>query len=137
MPRCLYPLEDSERELGTWTTNFVLPDVARYIGDLTVTDRNLIFRLRGQVSMNMLASFLLPDFISGQPLYQSIGEDQYLVYPKEKIKAIIPQKSFLKKKIVLQTSEDRELVIDNGMLSIEPIIQALESHQVPPYPDAN
>ncbi len=127
MPKCLYPLEESERELGTWTTNFVLPDVARYIGDLTVTDCNLIFRLRGQMSMNMLASFLLPDIISGQPLYRTIGEDQYLVYPKDKIKAIIPQKSFLKKKIILQTDEDKELIIDNGMLSIDPILQALES----------
>jgi hypothetical protein len=118
VPKCKYPLEESEKELGTWTTNVVIPEIGRYLGDLTVTDKKVIFLSKFDTSLNALVD---------KALFRSIDQENYMVLPREEIQSIATKKSLLKKQITLMTKDSNELIIDYGMLSIDPIVKALES----------
>ncbi len=118
VPKCKYPLEASEKDLGTWTTNVVIPEIGRYLGDLTVTDKNVIFLSKFDTSLNA---------IMDKALFRSIDQESYMVLPREEIQRITAKKSLLNKRITLMTKDNNELIIDYGMLSIDPIVKALES----------
>jgi hypothetical protein len=118
VPKCKYPLEASEKELGTWTTNLVIPEIGRYLGDLTVTDKNVIFLSKFDTSLNA---------IMDKALFRSIDQESYMVLPREEIQSITTKKSLLNKRVKLMTKDNKELTIDYGMLSIDPIVKALES----------
>lgn len=117
MAKCTFPLDSDEKELGTWTTNFMITDIGRYLGDLTVTDKRVIYRSKFDTSVNAILD---------QTFFKTIDEEQFLVIPREKIQSITPKKSMLNKRITLVTDDDNEFVIDYGMLSIDSILKALE-----------
>ena len=50
-----------------------------------------------------------------------------MVLPREEIQSIATKKSLLNKRITMITKDNNELIIDYGMLSIDPIVKALES----------
>ncbi|MDW7730048.1 MAG: hypothetical protein SCJ94_08595 [Bacillota bacterium] len=118
MAKCTFPLDSDEKELGTWTTNFVIPDIGRYLGDLTVTDKRIIYLSKFDTSINAILD---------KALLKTIDGEQFLVVSREKIKSIIPKKSMLNKRITLITDDDNEFIIDYGMLSIDSILKALEN----------
>ncbi len=116
MAKCKYPLKENEQELGTWTTNVILPDAGRYLGDLTITDQNIIFLSKFDTSLNS---------IIGMAFFETFGEEQYMVIPRIKIQKITPKKSMFNKRVTLMTEDNNEFIIDYGMLSIDPILKAL------------
>jgi hypothetical protein len=118
MAKCKYPLEPSEHELGTWTTNFIIPDVGRFLGDLTVTDKNVIFL--GKFDMSLSA-------IIDKALFRTIDQDNFMIIPRNIIQSFSAKKSILNKRITLMTTDNNEFIIDYGMMSVDPIVKALET----------
>ncbi len=119
MAKCVFPLDPGEKELGTWTTNLIIPDLGRYLGDLTVTDKRIIYLSKFDTSV---------DAIVDKALFRAIDQQQFLVIPRDKIQSITPRKSMLNKRITLVTNDDSEFIVDYGMLSIDPIMKALEAN---------
>ncbi len=117
MPKCKFPLDDTEKELGTWTTNFLIPNVGRYLGDLTITDKRIIFLSKFDTSL---------DSVLNMAFFETFEEEQYMIIPRDKINKIIPKKGMLNKRVTLQTENNEEYIIDYGMLSINAIVDALE-----------
>lgn len=118
MAKCKYPLEPSEHELGTWTTNFIIPDVGRYLGDLTVTDTNVIFLGKFDISLNAIID---------KAFFRTIDQESFIVIPRNQIQSFSAKKSILNKRITLMTSDNNEFIIDYGMMSVDPIVKALET----------
>ncbi len=54
MAKCKYPLETSEIGLGSWTTNMVISEIGHYLGDLSVTAKNIIFLSKFSASLNAI-----------------------------------------------------------------------------------
>lgn len=120
MPKCKLPLDNSEKEMGTWTTNFLIPNVGRYVGDLTITDKRIIFLSKFDTSLNSVINMAF---------FETFEDEQYMILPRENIKEIIPKKSMLNKRVTLVTNNNEEYIIDYGMLSIKAIVDALEKPQ--------
>ena len=117
MAKCTFPLDSDEQELGTWTTNFIISDIGRYLGDLTITDKRVIYLSKFDTSLNAILD---------KALFKTIDQSQYLVIPREKIQSINPKKGMLNKRITLVTDDDIEFVIDYGMMSIDGMLKALQ-----------
>lgn len=117
MAKCTFPLDSDEKELGTWTTNFIISDIGRYLGDLTITDKRVIYLSKFDTSLNAILD---------KAFFRAIDQEQFLVIPREKIQRIIPKKSMLNKRITLVTDDDIEFVIDYGMMSIDGMLKALQ-----------
>ena len=117
MPKCKMPLENSEKELGTWTTNFLIPNVGRYVGDLTITDKRVIFLSKFDTSLNSVINMAF---------FETYEDEDYMILPRENINKVIPKKSLLNKRVTLLTNNNEEYIIDYGMLSINAIVEALE-----------
>ncbi len=117
MPKCKFPLDASEKELGTWTTNFLIPNVGRYLGDLTITDKRVIFLSKFDTSLNSVINMAF---------FETFEDEEYMILPRENINKIIPKKSMLNKRVTLVTDNNEEYIIDYGMLSINAIVDALE-----------
>lgn len=117
MPKCKLPLQNSETELGTWTTNFLIPSMGRYLGDLTITDKRIIFLSKFDTSL---------DSVINMALFETFEDEQFMIIPRDNITKIIPKKSMLNKRVTLQTENNEEYIIDYGMLSINAILEALE-----------
>lgn len=118
MAKCKYPLESSEQELGTWTTNFIIPDVGRYLGDLTVTEKNVIFLGRFDVSLSAIID---------KAFFKTIDQENFIVIPRNKIQSFFAKKSILNKRVTIMTIDNIEFIIDYGMMSVDPIVKALET----------
>ncbi len=118
MPKCKLPLENSEKELGTWTTNFLIPNVGRYLGDLTITDKRIIFLSKFDTSLN---SALNMAFL------ETYEDEQYMILSRDNINKVIPKKSMLNKRVTLVTKDNEEYIVDYGVLSINAIVDALEN----------
>ncbi len=118
MSKCKYPLESSEHELGTWTTNFIIPDVGRYLGDLTVTDKNVIFLGKFDLSLSAIID---------KAFFRTIDQDNFIVIPRNQIQSFSAKKSILNKRVTIMTSDNNEFIIDYGMMSVDQIVKALET----------
>lgn len=118
MAKCRYPLESAEQELGTWTVNLIISDAGRYLGDLTITNQNLIFLGKFDLSLNAIVD---------KALFRTIDREQYLVIPRSTIESFSARKSILNKRVTVITGDNSEFVIDYGMMSIDPILKALEA----------
>ncbi len=117
MTTCRYPMHKNEKELGTWTTNFIIPDTGSYHGELTITNMNIIFLGKFDSSLNLII-----DVAS----FETHGTDQYMVIAREKIAKITPRKSALNKRVTIMTQDDYELIIDCSLLSVDFILDALK-----------
>ncbi len=118
MPKCKYPLEQTEKELGTWTTNMIIPDAGRYNGDLTATDQRLIFLSKYKFDFSLAG-------LMGMAFFESIGEQEYMIIPRKDIQSVTPKKSFISKRAIVMMKNGEEMIIDYGMLNIDPILKAL------------
>ena len=116
MPKCKFPLESTEKELGTWTTNFLIPNVGRYLGDLTITDKRIIFLSKFDTSLQSVINMAF---------FETFEDEQYMILPRENISQVIPKKSLLNKRVTLVSKDNEEYIIDYGMLSINAIVDAL------------
>lgn len=117
MAKCRYPLKETEKELGTWDTYFIISDAGRYPGTLTITNKNIIFLGKFDISLSSIidiASFATHD------------TDQYMVIDRKKISKITPRETMFNKRITIMTSDNNEFVIDYGLRSINAIQKALE-----------
>lgn len=108
---------NDEKELETWTTNFIIPDTGGYHGALTITNLNIIFLGKFDPFLNS---------IIGIASFETYGTDQYMVIAREKIAKITPRKGVLYKRITLMASDNSEFIIDYGLLSIDSILEALK-----------
>lgn len=116
MAECRYPLCETEVELGTWTTDFIIPDNGCYRVNLTITNINLIFLGVFDLCLNSLI-----DLAS----FETYGNDQFLIITRKNIILVTPRKSVLNKQITIMTCDNNEYIIDHGMLPIDPILEAL------------
>jgi|GEM_PF-1238181 len=116
MPKCKLPLDSSETELGTWTANFIIPDTGSYFGDLTITNKNIIFLSQFDISLSSIV-----DVAS----FEIYGNKHFMIIPRKRIVQITPRKSMLNKRITIMTSDNSEFIIDYGVLSIDSILSAL------------
>jgi len=130
MPKCKMPLENSEKELGTWTTNFLIPNVGRYVGDLTITDKRVIFLSKFDTSLNSVINMAFFETYEDEEYMilprENYEDEEYMILPRENINKVIPKKSLLNKRVTLLTNNNEEYIIDYGMLSINAIVEALE-----------
>ncbi len=117
MAECRYPMHENEKELGTWTTNFIISDTGRYHGDLTITNMNIIFLSKFESFLNSII-----DIAS----FETYGTDQYMVIARKNIAKITPRKSVLNKRITIMTCDNNEFIIEYGLLSIDSILKALK-----------
>ncbi len=117
MTLCRYPMHENEKELGTWTANFIIPDTGSYHGNLTITNINIIF-------LGKLDPFL--NSIIDIASFETYGTDQYMVIAREKIAKITPRKGVLNKRVTIMTLDNSEFIIDYGLLSIDSILEALK-----------
>jgi hypothetical protein len=118
MAKCKYPLDASEQELGTWTTNFIIPDVGRFLGDLTVTSINVIFMSKFDLSLGAIID---------KAFFRTIDQESFIVIPRNQIQNFAAKKSILNKRVTIMTSDNNEFIIDYGMMSVDPIVEALET----------
>ncbi len=109
-------INTDETKLGTWTTNMIMPGGAKYLGKLTVTDRNVYFEAKFDSSISGLVS---------SALLEVKDADGILTIPRDSIEKIEPKTSFFKKKINIKVKEHGDFVVDYGMLSISSMLKAL------------
>lgn len=117
MAKCRYPLKEKEIELGTWAINFIISDAGCYSGILTITNMNIIFLSKFDISLSSII-----DIAS----FKTFGTDQYLVMDRKNISKITPRETMFIKRITIMTSDNNEFIIDYGLGSIDSIQKALE-----------
>jgi hypothetical protein len=108
-----------EKELGTWTLNYLPQGGGRYTGPLTVTDRRLLFKATFDTS----AAGALRELI----IYKDTHG--YLVIPKNRIKNIARKSSLLKKQVLVTLDNGDVHTFDYGMLSVDKLAAAIETRQ--------
>jgi hypothetical protein len=110
-----FELAEGERELGSWTINYIPPDGGRYTGSLVVTDRRLLFDARFDTSLaGSLKELIIIE-----------GSHGYVEIDKAAILKVDVKSSFLKKKVIVTVADGREHVFDYGMLSVEKLAEAV------------
>lgn len=117
MAKCRYPLQEKEKLLGTWAANFIISDAGSYAGDITITNKNIIFLGKFDISLSSIID---------TAHFKTYGNDQYLIIPRAKIAIITPRETMFNKRITIMTSDNNEFIIDNGLRSIDSIQKALE-----------
>lgn len=114
-----FEMHADEKELGTWTMNYLPPGGGRFTGPLTVTDQRLLFKATFDTSaVGALRELILYKDTHG-----------YLVIPKNRIKSIARKNSLLKKQVLVTLDNGDMHTFDYGMLSVEKLAAAIESRK--------
>jgi len=110
-------LQEGEQERGKWTTN-LLVEGNRMLGELVITDAHIYFKSQYHISLESVVRM---------GAFKQYGNDaeQMLCIPRKSVSRITAEEKMLKKKILLETTAGN-LVIDNGMMSVKAMMQALE-----------
>lgn len=113
---------NDEKTTGTWTTNLALKGF-KAVGKLTVTGAAIYF---------VPATIMLGSLNQVMNLFQEQEESVYVCrITSESIISATARSKLLSKRIILrvkdQNGQEQELVIDNGMMSIKSIVEALSS----------
>ncbi len=100
-----------------WTTN-LLVEGHRLLGELTITEEHIYFKSHYQISLESVARM---------GVFKQYNDDaqQLLRIPRHSVTRVTAEEKMLKKKILLETTVGT-LVIDNGMMSVKQMLQALE-----------
>lgn len=106
-----------ERELGSWTLNYLPPGGGRYTGPLSVTDRRLLF----QATFDSSLAGSLKELI----IYRDTHG--FLVIPKERIRQVERKSGFLKKQVLVTLDSGEVHTFDYGMLSVDKLAAAIEA----------
>ncbi|MBN2113893.1 MAG: hypothetical protein JW785_07190 [Acidimicrobiia bacterium] len=112
-----YTLAEGERELGSWTLNYLPPGGGRYTGKLVVTDRRLLFDARFDTSVGGVLRQLI--------IYE--GDQGYLEIPKTSIRATEVRSGLLSKRVVVTLEDGSQHAFDYGMLSVKKVAEAIEA----------
>jgi len=117
MTECRYPLKEKEKELGTWTTNIIISDAGCYPVTLTITNINLIFHGKFEMSLSSIIDIAR---------FETHGIDHYMIIARKNITKITPRKSVFNRRITIMTCDNNEFIIDCCMHSIDSILEALK-----------
>jgi len=112
----IFELAENEKEIGSWTTNYLPPDGGRYTGKLVVTDKRILFDAKFDTSLSGTLGELF--IISGSHGYISI--------PKDKISSVEEKGGLLSKKVIIKLEDGKTHTINNGMLSVQKMAEAIE-----------
>lgn len=111
-----HPLNNGENLLGKWTINYIAPDNSRYLGELDVTDQNLYFDGKFDMSFSGIVK---------EALFVQTGSAGYLCIPKNMIAKVHLKKSFLKKQVILTLNNGQIHTFDYGAMSIDKLAEAI------------
>ncbi len=111
---------ENEQEKGRWTTNFIPHGGGRYTGQLIVTNQRVVFHAHFDTSLKGVAEELF--------LIRSEKEN-FISIPRENIAKIDAKISLLNKRVILNTDNGNKYIIDNGMLPVQKILQALDASE--------
>jgi hypothetical protein len=116
-PMSWFELRPDEKELGSWTVNYLPPGGGRYTGPLVVTDQRLLFKFANDTS----ASGVL------KKLFFFRDTHGYIAIPRERIRSIDRKSGLLNKRVRVTLDDGEAHVFDHGMLSIDAMAAAIES----------
>ena len=105
-----YQLQEGEKLMGSWTINYIAPGGGRYLGQLDVTDKNLYFDGKFDMSFSGIVQ---------EALFVKTGSAGYLCIPKNMIKKLDVKKSLLKKQVILTLTDDQVHTFDYGAMSVD------------------
>ena len=108
---------EGERELGSWTLNYLPPGGGRYTGKLVVTDRRRPFEACFDTS---LAGTLKELFIVE-------GSGGYLEISKAAVRSVDVKSGMLSRRVVVTAADGGAHTFDYGMLSVKKIAEAIEA----------
>lgn len=112
-----YTLAEGERELGSWTLNYLPPGGGRYTGKLVVTDRRLLFDAQFDTSVGGVLRQLI--------VFE--GSQGYLEIPKASIASVAVRSGLLSKRVIVTLADGTEHAFDYGMLSVKKVAEAIEA----------
>jgi hypothetical protein len=111
-----FTLEQGEREMGSWTLNYLPPAGGRYTGKLVVTDRRLLFDARFDTSVTGALKELI--------IFE--GSHGYIAIAKSAIKAVEVRSGMMSKRVVVTLNDGSQHTFDYGMLSVKKLAEAIE-----------
>ncbi len=118
-----FQCEANEKELGRWTTNFIPHQGGRYTGQLIVTDQRVVFHSQFDTSLKA---------VMGDLFYTGQDNHEFISIPLENIREISPKISFLNKRLIIDTDNDQNFIIDNGMLPVQKMLDAMQKNRCNP-----
>ena len=112
-----FSLDPNEVEKGHWTTNFLPQGGGRYTGKLTITDKRIIFHAQYNTSFAGLVT---------EALFYKFGDEGYIIIPRDQIQEVEKKTSLMNKRVILKLQNGQVHAIDNGILSVDKIIETLK-----------
>lgn len=116
----LYTLQEGEKKLGSWTINYIAPGGGRYLGQLDVTDRNLYYDGKFDMSFSGVVQ---------EALFVKKGSEGYLCIPKSLIKTVDVKKSMLKKQVLVTLEDGQVHTFDYGAMSVDKLFASIKQLQ--------
>lgn len=131
MAKIKFELEPGEQKVGKWTIHFLPPTGGKFAGKLLVTDRRILFEPlnpKQDLSLgNALETFALAlDGIVGGPRGH-YWDGKGLSIPRVDVRSVQQRKTGMMKQVVVTLSEGQEIVFDNGFLSVDKLMAALQN----------
>lgn len=105
-------LEPGETELHNQTLFYQPSSGAKINGKMTITNKRVIYEYKYDATV---AGMILGDKAEG-----------CLEIPKEKIKTVDTEKSFIAKKIIVTTEDGTKHTFNAGMMSIDKAVEAMK-----------
>jgi hypothetical protein len=112
-------MQPNENKIDTWTIMYSPPGGGKYNGKLTVTNKRLLYDAKYDVSAKGLLS---------EALFAKWGSEGYLEIPKEDIKDVQVEKSFLAKKAIVTLSDGSKHTFNYGALNVDKVADAIRSN---------
>lgn len=105
----------SERIINTWNIKYQTTNGYKINGKLTVTNIRLLYDSARINSDN-----------THNGLLKKLGNEDFLIIQKNKIKSIKIEKSFLTNKIILELNNDSKIVFDYGIFKLKKLLLAID-----------
>ena len=128
-----FSLQPDEKKLGNWTINYIPPTNGKYLGQLCITDKRVIFISQFDISGITKG---LTGLAGAAAAASALGLNQaHVTYRENLINISIPRKdikevkstsSFLSKKVILVLKDGSEHTFDYGMLSVKKVLEVLK-----------
>lgn len=107
-----------EHKIDTWTILYKTPGGRSFNGKLLVTNRRLVYDARFDVSASGIVE---------ESLFFKWGSEAFIVIPKSLIKSVDAERNFFAKKAIVTLDNEERHIFNYGMLSIDPVIAAIQS----------
>lgn len=123
-----FELEQGEQERGKWTIHYLPPGGGKYAGKLLVTDRRILWEpLKQKQDLSMkgvVADYAVGGIVGAKMRNYWDGEE--LSIPRADVQSVAKKKSGLMKQVVVTLGDGQEFVFDNGFLSVDKLLAALQ-----------